>query len=119
MSDILIQHIVIRRDILTLPKWNRGSIIAQGAHAALAAVAKHMHRSETHAYLQNHMSMTKAVLGVEDEAELLSLSEVLTKANVPHHLWIEQPDNIPTALATAPQLKSEVKPHLGHLKLLK
>lgn len=43
----------------------------------------------------------------------------LSVAGIEHRLWLEQPENIPTALATKPYLRSVVAPHLKKLSLLK
>ncbi len=45
------------------------------------------------------------------------LSDKLTAAEVLHHLWLEQPENVATALATVPVLKSQTPPLLKKLKL--
>lgn len=39
-----------------------------------------------------------------DEGSLRRLSELLqsSKPPIPHHLWIEQPENVPTCIALAP-----------------
>ena len=43
--------------------------------------------------------MHKICLEVKDEQELRQLSATLTENNIKHKLWIEMPENIPTALA--------------------
>lgn len=48
------------------------------------------------------MVLNLFILQTKDEQSLKSLAYVLEKNNVMHHLWIEQPENFPTALATAP-----------------
>jgi hypothetical protein len=63
--------------------------------------------------------MTVCVLGVEDGDELRELAERLREKGIPSHLWIEKPELIPTALATAPVTKDSVHDILGHLKLLR
>jgi hypothetical protein len=42
---------------------------------------------------------------VPDTAALQKLAGLLTTANAPFHLWIEQPENEPTCLALAPNRK--------------
>lgn len=59
------------------------------------------------------------VFQAADEAALSSLSETLTQADVAHKLWMEQPENIPTALALKPYPKEAVQPLLRKFKLLK
>ena len=115
----MIQYVLIRKDLLADPKWSIGSLIAQGSHACVAAVATTLSQSETTAYISDTANMTKTVLGVDDTQQLIEMSEKLTAERIPHYLWTEQPENIPTALATAPQLKSILSRFFKHLKLLK
>ncbi len=117
MSDRLIQYIVVRADLRA--SWPLGALIAQGAHAAVAAVAKTQSNPETIAYLADLESMTKCVLGIDGEEPLKSISISLNNAGIAHHLWVEQPENSAVALATAPALKSAVSPFFRGLKLLK
>jgi hypothetical protein len=59
------------------------------------------------------------VLEVKNEAELRALSAKLFDAGLPHKLWVEQPENYATCLATWPCVKSKAAPHLKKLKLCK
>jgi len=61
----------------------------------------------------------QVVLEIKSEAQLRNLSAKLTEAGVPHKLWIEQPEDFATCLATAPAPKSLVAPHVKKLKLCK
>ena len=61
----------------------------------------------------------QVVLEVKGEAQLRSLSEKLAAEGVPHKLWVEQPEDYATCLATAPRPKSQVQPHVKKLKLCK
>jgi hypothetical protein len=63
--------------------------------------------------------MTVCVLGVDTESELTELANRLTENGIASHLWIEKPEIIPTALATAPVTKEDVQGILGNLKLLR
>ncbi len=63
--------------------------------------------------------MQQVVLEVKGEAQLTNLAAKLQEAGVPHKLWIEQPENFPTCLATAPAPKSAVQQHFKKLKLCK
>jgi len=56
---------------------------------------------------------------VADENGLHQLAEVLTVNGVDHKLWIEQPENTATCLATKPYPKHEIQQHFSVLKLLK
>lgn len=78
-----------------------------------------MNSENTKAYTEKMEDMTVCVLGVENGDELVALSRKLVEHGVPCHLWIENPEEIPTALATAPVNKDTVTHLLGNLKLLR
>ena len=59
------------------------------------------------------------VLEVKGEAQLTNLAKQLEEAGVRHKLWVEQPENFPTCLATAPYPKDAVQEHFKKLKLCK
>jgi hypothetical protein len=63
--------------------------------------------------------MTVCVLGVDGTDELEAIAHSLSESGIVHHLWIEKPETIPTALATSPVTKENVAHILGHLKLLR
>ncbi|KAL8266976.1 hypothetical protein R6Q59_004320 [Mikania micrantha] len=58
-------------------------------------------------------------LEVKGEMQLKNLSEKLTSNNIAHKLWIEQPENYPTCLASKPYPKSVVSAFFKKLKLCK
>ncbi|GIQ87928.1 hypothetical protein KIPB_010073, partial [Kipferlia bialata] len=43
---------------------------------------------------------------VKGETQLRNLSAKLGEAGVAHHLWIEQPEDVPSALAMVPMPRS-------------
>ncbi len=59
------------------------------------------------------------VLEVKDEAALRKLSEALTAGGIGHKLWVEQPEDFPTCLATRPYSKSEVAAFFKKFQLSK
>jgi hypothetical protein len=59
------------------------------------------------------------VLEVKSDAQLRNLSSKLDDAGVKHKLWIEQPEDYPTCLATKPYRRSEVAHHFKKLQLCK
>jgi hypothetical protein len=61
----------------------------------------------------------QVTLEVKGETQLNNLAEKLAAAGVRHKLWIEQPENIPTCIATAPCPKSQVSSFFKKLKLCK
>lgn len=115
--------------------------MTNGAHASVAAVIESMGTPETKEYLFSIDDMRKVSLLVESDRlyffnfylfsdDLIQMSEELSKAGLPHKLWIEKPENIPVCIATAvcsvfsffnsqPNVKSRLFSILGHLKLLR
>ncbi|KAK9821192.1 hypothetical protein WJX74_008146 [Apatococcus lobatus] len=64
-------------------------------------------------------TMHKVVLEIKGVEQLHNLSKSLAEANIAHKLWTEQPENIPTSLATAPGRKTVLQPYFKRLKLCK
>ncbi|XP_044974113.1 putative peptidyl-tRNA hydrolase PTRHD1 [Hordeum vulgare subsp. vulgare] len=93
-----------------------GSVVAQGCHAAVAAVWAHRDHPDRFLCLRCRQMVT---LEVKGEIQLKNLAEKLEAAGVGHKLWIEQPENIPTCIATAPCPKSQVASFFRKLKLCK
>lgn len=56
---------------------------------------------------------------MKGETQIVNLSEKLNAGGIAHKLWIEQPENIPTCLATKPYPKSTVSLVFKKLKLCK
>ncbi|KAJ1446841.1 peptidyl-tRNA hydrolase II domain-containing protein [Pelagophyceae sp. CCMP2097] len=104
-----VQWVVLRKDLKET--WPAGALVAQACHASLAAVWQSRDDAATVLYLAEMDRMHKVVLEVKNVAALEKLSATLTANGVGHKLWIEQPENIATCLATAPVLKADV----GHL----
>ncbi|XP_044516957.1 putative peptidyl-tRNA hydrolase PTRHD1 [Gracilinanus agilis] len=116
----LVQYLVLRGDLARAPfSWPLGALVAQGCHAAIAALHAHRDHPNTEAYLQDLGSMRKVVLEAPDEAALMALAETLKQNNIDYMLWLEQPENIATCIALRPYSKGEVNPHLRKFKLLK
>ncbi|KAJ3698465.1 hypothetical protein LUZ61_002170 [Rhynchospora tenuis] len=119
-SDVvLVQYVVLRRDLIDT--WPLGSVVTQGCHASVAAVWIHRDHPDTVGYCSdsNLDHMHKVTLEVKGETQLKNLAEKLEAASIQHKLWIEQPENIPTCLATKPYPKSQVASFFKKLKLCK
>ncbi|NXH50048.1 PTRD1 hydrolase, partial [Dicaeum eximium] len=120
MAAALVQYVVLRGDLARPPRsWPLGAVVAQGCHAALAAVHGYREHPDTGAYLEQGAAMTTVVLEAPDENSLLDLSEILKEKGVDHRVWMENPEGIATCLALRPYPKNQVQPHLCHFKLLK
>ena len=113
--DPIVQYIAIRSDL----KWPKGALIAQSCHASVAAVHLNYMDEETVDYLKNLDSMHKIVVGVVSQADLVALSETLIENEIKFKLWTEQPENIPTCIATKPYTKSLVDKFFKTFKLFR
>jgi peptidyl-tRNA hydrolase len=60
----LVQHVVVRSDLIKSHKWNLGSLVAQGCHACSAALHKYKDNEDTISYLTDLDHMRKVILGV-------------------------------------------------------
>jgi peptidyl-tRNA hydrolase len=113
----LIQYVVMRTDL----KWTLGALAAQAAHAAVAAVWMTKDAADTNAYCAPEAidSMHKVVLGCGSREQLEKIADTLRTDGVAFKLWNEQPENVPTCLATAPAEKGAVAVYFAGLKLLR
>ena len=125
-SEVILQYVVLRRDLWQVgddasASWPLGAIVAQGCHASTAALWLSRDDEATKAYCAdaNLDDMHKAVLEVKGETQLRNLSEKLDQQGIKHKLWIEQPENVATCLATCPLPKSKVYPALKKYNLCK
>lgn len=114
-EDPIVQYVVVRKDL----KWPKGAMIAQACHASIAAVWNSQNDAYTQEYLKNQDSMHKVVLGAENEEDLREVSKSLEEANIGHKLWLEQPDNVYSCVASAPAPRSALKPFFSKFKLLR
>lgn len=67
---------------------------------------------DTKKYFQDLDGMTTVVLEVPNESGLRKLADKLAEAGVDHKLWVEQPEDYPTCLATRPYPKDQVRDRL-------
>ncbi|KAL8536789.1 hypothetical protein ACS0TY_012093 [Phlomoides rotata] len=118
-TDTVVQYVVLRRDLIDT--WPLGSVVTQGCHASVAAIWAHKDDPHTLSYCSpsNLDSMHKVTLEVKGETQLVNLSDKLKGGGIDHKLWIEQPENFPTCLATKPYPKSTVSSFFKKLKLCK
>src|ERR1700722_5360615 len=105
----IVQYIIIRRDFKKMKNYNDGAIIAQACHASSAILFKTIHDDLTKRYLIDTERMHKIILSFDGGTnELNELSQELKQKHIEHYLWIEQPENIPTAIAVKPYMKTDV-----------
>ena len=111
----IVQYIAVRSDL----KWSKGAMIAQACHASSAAIHLNYEDQETRQYLKDLDNMHKIVVNVPNENDLIQLSEELNKNDIKFKLWMEQPENIPTSLATKPYKKNLVEQFFKTFKLFR
>ncbi|KIJ19732.1 hypothetical protein PAXINDRAFT_67002, partial [Paxillus involutus ATCC 200175] len=98
--------------------WGVGPLMAQAAHAATAVLHETHGRAETIDYLADLENMCKKrltsdsvyLMQTPDASALGKLSAALSSTDpspVPHYLWTEQPENVPTCIAIAPNRKEK------------
>lgn len=112
-----VQYVILRTDLVK--SWPTGAYVAQACHASTAALLKFYDDKNTQIYASDLENMTKITLGIKSEEKLKNLSKKLTDEGIDHHLWNEQPENYPTALATKPYLKKDVEVYFKKFNLLK
>ncbi|CAI5536578.1 unnamed protein product, partial [Closterium sp. Naga37s-1] len=83
-EDPLVQHVVIRRDLMEALQWPLGSVITQGCHATVAVLWQHRHHPNVLKYCGQLDSMRKVTLEVKGETQLLNLSKKLQEAGITH-----------------------------------
>lgn len=119
MAGVIVQYIVLRSDLIDKLSWPLGAVITQACHASSAII--HLTRDDQicQQYVADLDNMHKVVLKISSEEELRNLSETLAQSSIEHKLWIEQPENIATCLATKPYTKETLQKYFKKLKLYK
>ncbi len=115
VNDTLVQYIILRSDL----KWPTGALITQCCHASSAALYLNINDEFTQKYFSNLDNMHKITLAAQNESDLIDLENKLKENLIQHKLWIEQPENIPTALATKPYPKYQIEKFFKKFKLFK
>ena len=116
--NMIVQYILLRRDLKKMKNYNDGAIIAQACHASSAILFKNIYDDLTKSYLTDVDRMHKIILGIDGgENEINELSNLLKQNSIEHYLWIEQPENIPTAIAVKPYYKNDIEHFFSKFKL--
>ena len=104
------QFVVVRRDLLKDMEWPVGSVIAQACHACTAALWAHRNDACVQEYVSEQAigAMHKVVKECKGETQLRTLADKLKAEGIAHWLWMEQPENLPTAIALKPYPREQV-----------
>jgi len=116
-EDALVQYLL--RSDLDKQRYGRGALIAQGAHASVAALHESRDQPATQAYLANLDAMHKIVLAAPSAEAIEGVAAALRSARLGARVWVEQPEAVVTALATAPAQRSVLAAFFQGLKLLR
>jgi hypothetical protein len=89
--------------------------------AAVAAVWTTKDDPDTQAYVHpdNIDRMHKIIVETDSSSALEAVEKGLKEAGIGSKLWIEQPENFATALASKPARRSVLKPHFAAFKLMR
>jgi len=115
----LVQYVVVRGDLMNTLKWPVGAVIAQACHACSAVMHLYHDDPNTAAYTADLDRMHKVVLEAPDESSLRQLAVTLETNRIDHKLWVEQPENCATCLASKPYPKQDVQQYFKQFKLMK
>lgn len=112
------KQIIVVNEALKLP---RGKLAAQVAHAAVGAFVE---ASEEAKQAWTNSGMTKIVLKVEHEADLIKLYDVAVSRNIPVRLIRDAgrtviPEGAVTCLGLGPASDGDLDELTGELKLLR
>lgn len=117
--SFLVQYVAVRKDLLTALKWPVGAVITQACHATAAVLHIFQNDPNTVEYMADLDRMHKVVLEVATVDELLALADSLATDNIDYKLWIEQPEDVATCLATKPYKKDQVQKYFKKFKIFK
>lgn len=119
--DDLVQYVVVLRTKELRSRWPAGAFAAQAAHACVAAVWLSRDAPATRAYLAPGAleRMHKVVLEADSPEALTAAAAALEAARLPAALWRELPEDVVTALASAPGERAALKPHFAAFKLMR
>ncbi|KAI9015051.1 peptidyl-tRNA hydrolase II domain-containing protein [Gaertneriomyces semiglobifer] len=116
-TEPLTMFLVLRKDLQKNLGWSTGSVVTQGAHAATAILHLQQDDPDVIDYFKDLPRMHKVTYETKNEASLTKVCNVFDENGVVYHRWIEQPENIPTCLATKPYRRSQIEAALRKCKL--
>ena len=121
-KEKIVQYIVVRNDLGRNQDRAFNTLISHTASAATAAIHIYYKHEHTQQYLKDLEDLdnpNKKVFQVEDEDGLLELDTQFMLHKVEYRMWIKQPENYATCIATRPYPKSELDPYFKNLKVYK
>ncbi|KAI8821664.1 peptidyl-tRNA hydrolase II domain-containing protein [Fimicolochytrium jonesii] len=108
-GEPLTMYLFVRKDLESDLNWPSGSVITQACHASMAVMHKNSRDPAVLEYLNDLERMHKVTFAARDPAHLTKIRTALTTHSKVFHEWIEQPEGIPTCIATMPYRRSEMR----------
>ena len=118
-KEPIVQYIIVRNDLGRNQDRAFNTLISHTSSASTAAIHMYYNHEDTKAYLKDGDNMRKKILQVENEEELLELDIKLMIQKVDYRMWLKQPENYATCIATRPYPISELAQHFKKLKIYK
>ena len=118
-KEVIVQYIIVRNDAYRNQDRSFSAILQHTCSAAAAVIHKHYHHKYTREYLKDLDGMKKKVFQVNDEKELFALENKLVSNEIDYKMWIKQPGNCATCIATRPYPMSEISSYFKNVKLYK
>ncbi|KAL0216754.1 hypothetical protein P9112_008938 [Eukaryota sp. TZLM1-RC] len=116
MSPVFTQYVIINRQIKE--SFPLGAVITQAVHSAVNVLYRYRDRNEVQEYMaQEPGHQHTVVLEASSSEELFKIKSKLHGLDVESVVFVEQPENFATALATLPVLKERTKPVLKRYRL--
>ncbi|KAI9351280.1 peptidyl-tRNA hydrolase II domain-containing protein, partial [Obelidium mucronatum] len=109
--------IIVRKDLAKTLNWPMGAVIGNAAHAATAVLHKYRDEQRVIQYMSDLEGMRKVVMETKNEGSLDKVEATLKERGLLFHKWIEQPEGISAAIATAPYYREDVQECLKKCQL--
>ena len=106
MSLDLVHYVILRGDL----GWKTGALATQAVHASNECLFKFLHQDDDSVkkFLEAGSNMRVILKQAPTISAFNSLSTSLTELHLDHIVWVEQPENIPVAIAIKPYCKEKL-----------
>ncbi|KAF9764377.1 putative peptidyl-tRNA hydrolase PTRHD1 [Nosema granulosis] len=111
----IVQYVFLRND---LKKFSKGALVAQACHSCVKAIEKFKNNVDTINYLKQIDDMHKVVLKIKQQ-DISDICEYFENNKIDYVTWVEQPENMITALSTRPYTEDTLHEHIEFIKKYK
>ncbi|KAJ3002701.1 UNVERIFIED_CONTAM: peptidyl-tRNA hydrolase domain-containing protein 1 [Siphonaria sp. JEL0065] len=111
--------IIVRKDLAKTLNWPMGAVIGNACHAATAVLHKYRDEQRVIEYMADLEGLRKVVMETKNEGSLEKVEAALKEKGLLYHKWVEQPEGIPAAIATAPYFREDVQDCLKKCQLFR